>query len=92
MTEVEDEEPVPYVRRIAELGATRTDDVALTVVARDGSERTLTWGEVDARSNQLARAFTAAGVGVGGRVARVAEARSPHEGGPGTAPDARRHR
>jgi bile acid-coenzyme A ligase len=66
---VNEDEPIPYVRRITDLGATRTDEAALTVVARDGSERTLTWGEVDRRSNQLARAFSAAGVAVGDRVA-----------------------
>jgi bile acid-coenzyme A ligase len=60
---------VPLVRRIAELGTTRADEVALTFVGQDGSERHFTWGDLHRRSNQLARAFADRGVGVGDRVA-----------------------
>jgi bile acid-coenzyme A ligase len=62
-------EAVPFMRRITELGTSRSDHPAFTVVALDGSERTHTWGEANRRSNQLARAFAAAGVALGDRVA-----------------------
>jgi bile acid-coenzyme A ligase len=60
---------VPLVRRIAELGHTRADEPAMTFAARDGSERDFTWGDLHRGGNRLARAFAAAGVGVGDRVA-----------------------
>ncbi|MCU1376682.1 MAG: feruloyl-CoA synthetase, partial [Actinomycetia bacterium] len=63
------DEPVPFGRRLADLGAARPDDLAITLVAVDGSERALTWGQADRRTNQLARAFAATGVGIGDRVA-----------------------
>jgi bile acid-coenzyme A ligase len=63
------DEAVPFMRRMSDLGATRPDELAITVVARDGSERGLTWGAANRQSNQLARAFAAAGVGYGDRVA-----------------------
>jgi bile acid-coenzyme A ligase len=69
VTEAEEEEPVPFSRRIVELAAERPDDAAVTVVARDGSERVFTWAQLDRRTNQLGRAMTEAGVGVGDRVA-----------------------
>ncbi|MGV0793847.1 long-chain-fatty-acid--CoA ligase [Mycolicibacterium sp. XJ1819] len=62
--------PGPDIATIADLarvhGACRPDAVALVV-----GERTLTFGELDARSNQVAQAFRAAGVGFGDRVAFV---------------------
>jgi hypothetical protein len=57
------------LRRLTELATNHGDELAITVVARDGTERELTWGQANRRSNQLARAFAAAGVGPGDRVA-----------------------
>src|SRR5690349_2671831 len=47
-------------------GAERPDATALVV-----GDRTLTFGELDARSNQAAQALKAAGVGFGDRVAFI---------------------
>jgi bile acid-coenzyme A ligase len=63
------DEAMPFMRRLRELGSSRPDELAITVVARDGTERDLTWGEAHRRSNRLARSFTAAGVRYGDRVA-----------------------
>lgn len=55
--------------RVREVAAPEPDRPALTVVAADGTERTLTWRELDQRSNQLSRVFDQRGVGAGDRVA-----------------------
>jgi bile acid-coenzyme A ligase len=68
-TSTDEEEPVPFGRRLVILAAERPDDLAITLVARDGTERSLTWAEADRRTNQLARAFQAAGLGFGDRLA-----------------------
>lgn len=60
---------IPFGTRIGQLAEERPDEHSLTVVARDGAERTLTWSELDRAGNRLARAFTEAGVGIGDRVA-----------------------
>lgn len=65
----EEDELVPFGRRIAALASARPDELAMTVVARDGAEQELTWSQADRRTNQLARTFLAAGVGIGDRVA-----------------------
>ena len=62
-------EGVPFGRRITELAEEDPDAKALIVVARDGGERTLTTSQIDRRTNQLARAFAAEGLGLGDRVA-----------------------
>lgn len=62
-------EGIPFGRRIRELADEAPDLWGVIVVARDGSERVLTRRQLDLRSNQLARAFLAEGVGVGDRVA-----------------------
>lgn len=59
---------VPYAERIAILGRERADTVAVTFVDHDGSKRRLTWGHLDRRSNQLARAMAGRGVVLGDRV------------------------
>jgi bile acid-coenzyme A ligase len=63
------DESVPFMRRITELGASRPDEPAVTVVAVDGGETVLTWSDAHRRSNRLARAFAAAGLGLGDRLA-----------------------
>jgi bile acid-coenzyme A ligase len=60
---------VPFGRRIRDLATTDPDAPAIVVVALDASERTLTYGEIDRRTNQLARAYAEAGAGAGDRVA-----------------------
>ena len=47
-------EPVPNVRRIAELSAERPDEVAYVHLAMDGSEISVTWSELHRRSFQAA--------------------------------------
>ena len=63
-----EDEVVSYGRRLTELATQRSDERALTVVSPEAEEH-LTWRELDARSNQLARVFTGRGVLPGGRVA-----------------------
>ncbi|MEO3758594.1 long-chain-fatty-acid--CoA ligase [Mycobacterium sp. B14F4] len=62
--------PHPAIATVADIarvyGAERPDAVALIA-----GERTLTFGELDARSSRLAQAFREAGVGFGDRVAFI---------------------
>ncbi|MGB7051292.1 MAG: AMP-binding protein [Acidimicrobiales bacterium] len=58
----------PYGTQIRWLAETYPDMVAVSVVAEDGSTTHLDWRTLDRRSNQVARAFLAEGVGLGGRV------------------------
>ncbi|MEJ7583094.1 MAG: class I adenylate-forming enzyme family protein [Acidimicrobiales bacterium] len=61
-------EVVSYSRRIRDLATVDPDGVGLVSVAADGSERVLTWAELDRRSTAVARAFAGRGVEVGDRV------------------------
>jgi acyl-CoA synthetase (AMP-forming)/AMP-acid ligase II len=54
----------PLLERLAELARTRPDHPALV-----GAARSLTFGELERRANQVANALRDAGVGEGGRVA-----------------------
>jgi bile acid-coenzyme A ligase len=63
------DETTSNVERIRELAQTRGGDVAYVHLAMDGSESSLTFGELHTRSSQLAGALAARGVGVGNRVA-----------------------
>lgn len=62
--------PHPAIATVADIarvfGAERPDAVALVA-----GERTVTFAELDARSNKAAQAFRAAGVGLGDRVAFI---------------------
>jgi bile acid-coenzyme A ligase len=60
----EDEYPsnVELLRRFA---AESPDDVVYVHLALDGTDRDVTWGELDRRSAQIAAAFAARGVGFG---------------------------
>lgn len=62
------ETAVPFGRRIRNLAESGPSQAAVVFVAADGSERPLTWGELDARSSQIGRVMAARGVGVGDRV------------------------
>ena len=56
------EDGVPYGRRLTDLARERGDETALVLAAPDGSEREYGWAELEARANQVARAFLDAGV------------------------------
>src|SRR5580698_2776536 len=58
----------PYGTQIRWLAETYPDMLAVSVVAEDGSITRLDWRTLDQRSNQVARAFAAEGVGLGDRV------------------------
>ncbi|HEY2428330.1 MAG TPA: AMP-binding protein, partial [Acidimicrobiales bacterium] len=68
---------VPYGRRIADLAAERGDEPALVFAATSAAtsgaapgagDETLTWRDLDRRSNQVARALAGRGVELGDRV------------------------
>jgi bile acid-coenzyme A ligase len=48
---------VSYGRRLTEIASERPDDVDLVLVARDGTETPVTWGSLESRANQIARAL-----------------------------------
>lgn len=56
---------IPYGTRLGQLAAELGGSTAVTLVAEDGSERTVGWEELERRSNQLARVFASHGLGVG---------------------------
>ena len=58
-------QPIPNGTRLHQLAAERGDQIALTFLAEDGSERLLTWQELDDRSTQFARVLAGRGLGVG---------------------------
>jgi bile acid-coenzyme A ligase len=57
-----DTQEVSYGRRLTEIAAERGADVDLFIVGRDGREQGVPWRELEARANQIARAFEARGV------------------------------
>jgi bile acid-coenzyme A ligase len=64
--------PISYARRLADLAAASPDSIGLRVAARavdGGAVTSLTWTDLDARSNQVARALLERGLGFGDRVA-----------------------
>jgi len=68
-------EVVSLGRRISDLARLHPDRTVITVVHRDGDESSLTWEELDRRSNAVARLLAEAGArprsaGVRGRVRR----------------------
>jgi bile acid-coenzyme A ligase len=46
---------VSYGQRLHDVAALRPDDADLVMVARDGSERPVPWGELESRANQIGR-------------------------------------
>jgi len=58
-------EGVPYGTRIHQVAVERGDEVAIVFAAEDGSERTVTWEELDTRSTQLAHVLAGRGVATG---------------------------
>jgi bile acid-coenzyme A ligase len=68
MSTVDEEVGVPFTERMATLVRERPDVVAVTMVDEQGTRRSLTWSQLDRRSNQVARAMLSRGVGLGDRV------------------------
>jgi bile acid-coenzyme A ligase len=62
-------EEISFGDQLARVAAADPEGVGLVVVARDGSERTLTWTQLDAGANQWSRTLAARGVAAGDRVA-----------------------
>src|SRR6185312_15372449 len=58
-----------YAKRLRQLAALNPDGLALIFSAEDGSEREISWRELDERSTQVARALEADGLGRGDRLA-----------------------
>ena len=58
-----------YGRRLRQLAETKPDELALLFAAEDGSEREISWRELDHRSTQVARALAEEGLGLGDRLA-----------------------
>jgi bile acid-coenzyme A ligase len=63
------DESIPYGTRLSQLAEQRGDHTAVVLVAEDGGEQTISWQELEHRSNQLARIFASHGLGVGEPVA-----------------------
>ena len=55
----------PFGTKIHQVAEANPDGVAITFAAEDGSERTITFGELDRRSTQLARVFSSRGLTAG---------------------------
>ncbi len=65
MTSVPAEEGVPNGTQIHHVATKDPDGIAVIFVAEDGSERLVTWRELDHRSTQLARVLAERGLQVG---------------------------
>lgn len=63
------DEPISYGRRCALLAELVPDRVALRVIDRDGTATSLTWRELEARTNQVAHALIERGLAAGDRLA-----------------------
>jgi bile acid-coenzyme A ligase len=59
---------LPYGARMRELAAARGGEIALVFVREDGAEDTLSWQQLEDRSNQVAHALAARGLGHGERL------------------------
>jgi bile acid-coenzyme A ligase len=68
MSETQQVEAQSIASRIRELAGERPDAVGLWHVGIDGRERSCTWRELDARSDQLAGALAERGLGNGSRL------------------------
>src|SRR5579875_1668834 len=65
----EDDEGIPFGLRLQELAQELGDRPAVTTLAPDGTARTLSFAELDARANQWGRALAEAGAATGSFVA-----------------------
>lgn len=57
--------PLSYSARLRRLAAERLDAEAVRFIARDGSERSISWAELDALADRLAQGLAANGAGQG---------------------------
>ncbi len=64
-------EGVPYGTRLTELASASPDQIAVTTVALDGSERVVTLRQLESGANQWGRELTASGAVVGSQVALI---------------------
>ncbi len=69
MSVVPPDDGIPYGTQIRLVSVQRPDEVAIVFAAEDGTERTVSWGELDRRSTQLAHVFGRHGLGIGDRLA-----------------------
>ncbi|MGD0393614.1 MAG: AMP-binding protein [Acidimicrobiales bacterium] len=69
MNTAPEEDAVPYGARLGQVAAEGGDGTAVVFVDEDGSERSITWNELESRSTQLAHLFDEQGLGVGDRLA-----------------------
>ncbi len=65
MTTIPVEEGIPYGTRLGQVAKSGGDGTAVIFVAEDGGEKTITWRQLELRSNQLARVLADRGLGVG---------------------------
>jgi bile acid-coenzyme A ligase len=65
MTSVETGEGVPYGTQIRRIAEADPDGIGVIFAAEDGSEREVTWQELDQRSTQLAHVFVEHGLQLG---------------------------
>ena len=70
------DDPVPFGRRITDLAALHPDTTAIVFAPVGADDREISWGELDARSTQVARLLAERGAGPGDWVA-VALVNSP---------------
>ncbi len=63
------DEGIPYGTRLGQMAEHGGEATAVTFVAEDGSEQTISWNEIDRRSNQVARVLADRGLGVGDSLA-----------------------
>jgi bile acid-coenzyme A ligase len=63
------DDAVPYGTRLGQLAETLGEATAVIFVDVDGGEHTVSWRELDTRSNQLAHVLAERGLGVGDRLA-----------------------
>ena len=64
-----DEDEISFAARIRHLAEAGPEGPVVTHVGSDGSERAMSWAELHRRSNQLAHALSARGLGPGDRLA-----------------------
>jgi bile acid-coenzyme A ligase len=63
------DEGIPFGAKLFQLAEQRGDETALTVIARDGTGRSITFAGLDLRANQWGRALAARGATIGSLVA-----------------------
>jgi bile acid-coenzyme A ligase len=60
---------VPFGTQLNRLAQIDPDGIGLVLVARDGSDQSLSWSELEAGANQWCRALATRGLGIGDRIA-----------------------